>query len=145
MIVAMVSVISTMGLLIAFGLHRAHHEFHDPHLSHAHRGGRLGAHPLRILRPVYQGNRDRRSTIIEVMNDLFMPMLYTSLTTAAGFASLALTPIPPVQVFGLFVATGIMVAWICTITFVPAYVMMLKESSLANFGAAVHHEERVLG
>jgi predicted RND superfamily exporter protein len=69
-------------------------------------------------------------------------MLYTSLTSAAGFASLALTPIPPVQVFGIFVAVGIMIAWVCTVTFVPAYIMLLKESSLANFGAAAVHEEK---
>jgi predicted RND superfamily exporter protein len=64
------------------------------------------------------------------------------LTSAAGFASLALTPIPPVQVFGIFVATGIMIAWVCTITFVPAYVMMIKESSLENFGSATKHAEK---
>jgi len=33
-----------------------------------------------------------------------------ALTTMVGFASLALTPIPPVQVFGIFVAFGIMLA-----------------------------------
>ena len=71
-----------------------------------------------------------------------MPMLYTSLTSAAGFASLALTPIPPVQVFGIFVAAGIMVAWLCTVTFVPAYIMFLKDRSLEGFGAAAVHEEK---
>ena len=76
------------------------------------------------------------------MSNLFMPMLYTSLTSAAGFASLALTPIPPVEVFGIFVAVGIMIAWVCTITFVPAYVMMIKESSLENFGHATKHAEK---
>ena len=55
----------------------------------------------------YQATKDRRKTILDVMDALFMPMLYTSLTSAAGFASLALTPIPPVQVFGIFVALGI--------------------------------------
>jgi predicted RND superfamily exporter protein len=80
--------------------------------------------------------------MLEVMGNLFMPMLYTSLTSAAGFASLALTPIPPVQVFGVFVAVGIMIAWICTITFVPAYVMMIRESSLANFGSASGGQEK---
>jgi predicted RND superfamily exporter protein len=76
------------------------------------------------------------------MGNLFMPMLYTSLTSAAGFASLALTPIPPVQVFGIFVAIGIMIAWVSTITFIPAYVMMIKESSLENFGHATKHAEK---
>jgi len=69
-----------------------------------------------------------------------MPMLYTSLTTAAGFASLALTPIPPVQVFGIFVALGVMAAWLLTVTFIPAFVMFISPKSLANFGA-VHAAE----
>jgi predicted RND superfamily exporter protein len=144
MIVAMVSVISTMGLLIAFGF--------PVHIMSSMIPIFLmpiavvdSVHILSEFFDLYTREKGRRGTIVEVMSDLFMPMLYTSLTSAAGFASLALTPIPPVQVFGLFVATGIMVAWFCTITFVPAYVMMLKESSLANFGAAAHHESRASG
>jgi predicted RND superfamily exporter protein len=93
-------------------------------------------HILSEFFDLYTKEKGRKKTTIEVMGDLFMPMLYTSLTSAAGFASLALTPIPPVQVFGIFVAIGIMIAWICTITFVPAYIMMIKESSLENFGSS---------
>jgi len=63
-------------------------------------------------------------------------MLFTSLTSAAGFASLALTPIPPVQVFGIFVGLGILFAWFFTMTFIPAYIMMTSEEDLANFGHA---------
>ena len=50
----------------------------------------------------YQATKDRKKTIHDVMNTLFMPMLFTSLTTVAGFASLALTPIPPVQTLWYF-------------------------------------------
>ncbi|MEN8158730.1 MAG: MMPL family transporter, partial [Myxococcota bacterium] len=77
----------------------------------------------------------RRETLQEVMRTLFVPMLYTSVTSCAGFASLVLTPIPPVQVFGFFVAFGVLVAWVLTITFVPAYVMLLPERALEGFGA----------
>ena len=42
-------------------------------------------------------------------------MLYTSLTSAVGFLSLLLTPIPPVQIFGAFVAFGILLAFLLTI------------------------------
>jgi len=86
----------------------------------------------------YPEIRDRKKTITEVMSHLFMPMLYTSLTTAVGFASLALAPIPPVQVFGIFVAFGVMLAWILTIAFIPAYVMFIPEKSLAGFGRSGH-------
>ena len=135
MIVAMVSVISTMGLLIGLG--------YPVHIMSSMIPIFLmpiavvdSVHILSEFFDLYTKEKGRKKTTIQVMGDLFMPMLYTSLTSAAGFASLALTPIPPVQVFGIFVAIGIMIAWICTITFVPAYIMMIKESSLENFGSA---------
>ena len=83
----------------------------------------------------YQLTRDRRQTMKEIIEELFTPMLYTSLTTSVGFASLFFTPIPPVQVFGIFVAVGIMSAWFVTITFMPAYVMFISEEKLESFGA----------
>ena len=133
MIVAMVSVISTMGLLIGFG--------YPVHIMSSMIPIFLmpiavvdSVHILSEFFDLYTKEKGRKQTILEVMGNLFMPMLYTSLTSAAGFASLALTPIPPVQVFGIFVATGIMIAWLCTITFVPAYIMMIREKSLENFG-----------
>ena len=140
MIVAMVSVISTMGLLIGFG--------YPVHIMSSMIPIFLmpiavvdSVHILSEFFDLYTKEKGRRKTALEVMNNLFMPMLYTSLTSAAGFASLALTPIPPVQVFGVFVATGIMIAWVCTITFVPAYIMMISEKSLENFGHETQHGE----
>lgn len=141
MIVALVSVISTMGLLIGFG--------YPVHIMSSMIPIFLmpisvvdSVHILSEFFDVYSKEKGRKNTILEVMSNLFMPMLYTSLTTTAGFASLALTPIPPVQVFGVFVAIGVMIAWVCTVTFVPAYIMLLKESRLENFGTAVVHEEK---
>jgi predicted RND superfamily exporter protein len=141
MIVAMVSVISTMGLLIGLG--------YPVHIMSSMIPIFLmpiavvdSVHILSEFFDLYTKEKGRKKTILEVMSNLFMPMLYTSLTSAAGFASLALTPIPPVQVFGIFVAIGIMIAWVCTITFVPAYIMMIKESSLESFGSANIHTEK---
>ena len=88
----------------------------------------------------YPLKKDRSESIIQVMANLHKPMLYTSLTTAAGFASLMLTPIPPVQVFGLFVALGVMVAWLFTVTFIPAYVLRMNEKSLEGFGMSSTRE-----
>jgi predicted RND superfamily exporter protein len=91
-------------------------------------------HILSEFYDAYKENLNRKQTIEHVMDELFRPMLFTSLTSSAGFASLALTPIPPVQVFGVFVAFGIMLAWVLTIFFIPAYVMMLSEKGLAGLG-----------
>ena len=136
MIVAMVTVISTMGLLIGTG--------NTLHIMSSMIPIFLmpiavvdSIHILSEFFDEYQKIGDRRKTIEHVMDQLFMPMLYTSLTSSAGFASLAFTPIPPVQVFGIFVAFGIMLAWFITITFIPAYIMMMKEESLDNVGVQV--------
>jgi hypothetical protein len=133
MIVAMVSVIFTMGSLIIAGF--------PIHIMSSMIP--IFIMPIAVLDSIhiisdffekYQQTKDREKTMRAVMDELFVPMLYTSLTSAAGFASLALTPIPPVQVFGVFVAAGILVAWLLTVMFIPAFVMFLSEKRLANFG-----------
>jgi hypothetical protein len=134
MIVAMVSVIFTMGSLVISGF--------TIHIMSSMIP--IFIMPIAVLDSIhiiseffekYQATRDRAKTIRDVMDALFVPMLYTSLTSAAGFASLALTPIPPVQVFGVFVALGIMVAWLLTVVFIPAFVMFIPPRALENFGA----------
>ncbi len=133
MIVAMITVICTMGLLIVTG--------NTIHIMSSMIP--IFIMPIAVLDSIhilseffdrYQQTRDRKATIQTVMDTLHGPMLYTSLTSAAGFGSLALTPIPPVQVFGIFVALGVLTAWVFTVTFVPAYVMFIPDRLLKNFG-----------
>ncbi|MFH1371820.1 MAG: MMPL family transporter [Planctomycetota bacterium] len=141
MVVAMVSVISTMGLLIGFGF--------PVHIMSSMIPIFLmpisvvdSVHILSEFFELYTKEKGRAGTIREVMGNLFTPMLYTSLTTAAGFVSLAMTPIPPVQVFGIFVAIGVMIAWVFTVTFVPAYIMMISDKTLEGFGRAAVRTEK---
>lgn len=135
MVVALVAVITTMGLLIGMGF--------PVHIMSSMIPIFLmpisvtdSVHILSSFFDRYTPGKGRKQTLTEVMSELQRPMLYTSLTTTAGFLSLALTPIPPVQVFGIFVAIGVMIAWVVTVTFVPAYVMLVSERYLAGFGAA---------
>ncbi|MEE9294922.1 MAG: MMPL family transporter [Phycisphaerae bacterium] len=133
MIVAMVCVISTMALLVIAG--KTIHIMSSMIPVFIMPIAVLDAvHILSEFFDRYQETRDRRRTLVKVMEELFTPMLFTSLTTAVGFASLALTPIPPVQVFGIFVAIGVLLAWLGTICFIPAFVMFIPEERLANFG-----------
>ena len=146
MVVAMTSVLATMGLLIGTG--------HTVHIMSSMIP--IFIMPIAVLDSVhilseffdrYQASPDQaadfdtqrrtiRRTLLAVMDELFVPMLYTSLTSAAGFGSLVLASVPPVQVFGIFVALGIMLAWIFTITFIPAFIMYIDPARLADFGAA---------
>jgi predicted RND superfamily exporter protein len=131
MIVAIVTVVVTMGLLIGSGF--------TVHIMSSMIPIFLmpiavvdSVHILSEFADRYPQLKNRRDTIREVMRGLFTPMLYTSLTSAVGFASLALAPIPPVRVFGIFVAIGIIVAFVLTITFIPAYIVLLKDSWIAR-------------
>ncbi len=129
MIVAMVTVIVTMGLLIGTGF--------TVHIMSSMIP--IFLMPIAVVDSVhimsefadrYDGKRAASEVIADVVGHLFRPMLFTSLTTTVGFASLLLTPIPPVQVFGAFVAVGVMLAFIATIVFIPAYVVRLEPRRL---------------
>ena len=131
MIVAMTTVTITMGALIASGF--------TVHIMSSMIPIFLmpiavvdSVHLLSEFVDIYPKHPNRKAAIKEVVADLFAPMLYTSLTSAAGFLSLMLTPIPPVRVFGAFVALGIGLAFVLTILFVPAYIVALPEKRLAT-------------
>jgi hypothetical protein len=147
MILAMVTVVATMALLVITG--------NTIHIMSSMIP--IFIMPIAVLDAVhilseffdrYQETRDRRRAMLGVMEHLFTPMLFTTLTTAVGFASLALTPIPPVQVFGVFVAIGVLLAWFWSMTFIPAFIMFIPERRLADFGrprVAEGDEESFMG
>lgn len=123
MLIAIVSVLCTMGLLIGMG--------YDVHIMSSMIAIFLmpiavadSVHILSEFFDSYAKFGDKRKTLEHVMGHLFVPMFFTSLTTIAGFASLALTPIPPVRVFGMFVAFGVGLAWLLSVTLIPAYIML---------------------
>ncbi|MDP6460191.1 MAG: MMPL family transporter, partial [Gemmatimonadota bacterium] len=133
MIVAMMSVIWTMGLLIGLGF--------TVHIMSSMIP--IFLMPIAVLDSIhmitefherYPSSRSMRQTISDTMDELFVPMIFTSLTTVVGFVSLILTPIPPVQVFGAFVAFGIAVAWFLSMTFAVSFAALIPEKRLKNFG-----------
>ena len=133
LIIAMFSVIWGMGLLIGLG--------YTVHIMSSMIP--IFLMPIAVLDSVhilsefhdrYPAVRNKRQALRAVADELFTPMLYTSLTTAVGFGSLMLADIPPVRVFGAFVAFGVLVAWLLTVAFVPACIMLIKEAKLERFG-----------
>ena len=73
---------------------------------------------------------DKRRALLEAIKPLYRPMFFTSITSAVGFASMYMADIPPVRVFGLFVAFGIMVAWFFPIMLTPAVISLMNEEKL---------------
>ncbi len=141
MIVAMLSVIWTMGAMIGLGF--------TVHIMSSMIPVFLmpiavcdSVHVLSDFYEHYKG-KDRSGVIRDVFRSLFRPMLYTSLTTAVGFANLAWAKIPPVRVFGLFVALGVLSAWLLSVTFLPAFLSIIKERRLRGL-EKVKSSSRVL-
>ena len=129
MLVAMLSVVWTMGLLTGTGFTLHIMSSMIP----------IFLMPIAVLDSIhilsefferYPQTQDRSTTLRLVYKELATPITFTSLTTAVAFASLAIAPIPPVQVFGLFVALGVFFAWLLTMLFLPAFIMLLGEEGL---------------
>lgn len=140
MIVAMATVIITMGLLIAFGF--------TVHIMSSMIAIFLmpiavvdSVHILSEFSDRYKPGENLRDVVEEVVGHLFTPMLYTSVTSSVGFFSLMLTPIPPVQIFGAFVGFGILFAFVVTITFIPAYLSRMSDGALEKLQAVLHENE----
>ena len=143
MFVAMISVIWSMGLLIGLGF--------TVHIMSSMIPVFLmpiavldSVHILSEFYDKYPAFKDKKRTVLHVFNELFTPCLYTSLTTAAGFGAQVTARIPPVQVFGAFIAFGVIAAWILTVTFIPAYLMLLNEKKLEKRLGAMDESRSVL-
>jgi hypothetical protein len=70
---------------------------------------------------------DRREAIRQTMDAVATPVLFSDLTTIAGFASLAIGPIVPVRIFGLLVAVGTLGVLVMSFTLVPALLALARE------------------
>ncbi len=144
MIVAMVTVIVIMGTMIGMGF--------TVHIMSSMIA--IFLMPIAVVDSIhimsefvekYHVDSDREAVVKTVVANLFKPMLFTSVTSAVGFFSLMLTPIPPVQIFGAFVGSGILLAFVLTILFIPAYLMSLKKESLDSLQRLHHSKSKLSG
>jgi len=61
-----------------------------------------------------------------------LPILMTSLTTAAGLASFSGSDVAPVSELGIFAAVGVMISFVYTLTLTPALMALFKVSAQKN-------------
>lgn len=140
MLVAMATVILTMGTMVGLGF--------SIHIMSSMIPIFLmpiavvdSVHILSEFNDHYRPGMNKHKVISQVVTDLFRPMLFTSVTSIVGFASLNTADIPPVRIFGSFVAIGIGVAFLLSITLVPAYISLLSNASLDKMANRVHSAE----
>ena len=87
------------------------------------------AESIHLLRRYYleaQKTMDKHVAISKTMQDLQRPVLFASLTTQAGFASLVTSSLPWIKYFGLFTAVGSFSSLVLTLCFTPSCLYLLK-------------------
>ena len=62
----------------------------------------------------------RKEAVRRTLQAITLPCLFTSLTTAAGFASLVVNEVVPVRTFGIYAAIGVLLALVATLAVLPA-------------------------
>jgi len=68
----------------------------------------------------------RREIVRSTMQEMWRPVVLTSITTAIGFLSFLTMVMVPLQMMGVFAAVGIIYAMVVSLTLVPAMLVLMK-------------------
>lgn len=71
---------------------------------------------------------DRAQAVRATIADVAMPVTLTAITTAIGFASLGLSDIDSIRLFGIYASLGTVLAWLAALTVVPAGLALISGS-----------------
>jgi predicted RND superfamily exporter protein len=78
---------------------------------------------------------DKQGAMVESLRVNFQPIFVTSLTTAVGLMALNFSDSPPFNQLGNVVALGVSLAWLFSVSFLPALMMILPgRASTAKAG-----------
>ncbi len=112
---------------------------------------------VHILTNWMQGMRqglDRKAAMVESLRINASPVFLTSITTAIGFLSLNFSDAPPFRDLGNVSAIGVMMAWMLSMGFLPAFVTLLptrvrasgehKPVLMDRIASFVIHQKRLL-
>ncbi len=128
MAVAIVSIVWSMGLLVGVGYPVHIMSSMSPVFLMA-----IATDSVHIFNEFafrFAETQDKRRAVLDTIRIVAGPVLYSDVTTAAGFASLATASIVPVKIFGLVVGFGTLVILLMSFTLVPAILMLLRENSI---------------
>lgn len=72
-----------------------------------------------------QAGESRYDAMSHAVNRTAIPMLLTSLTTAAGLLSLSIADVVPIRYLGMMTAYGVILAFLLTVTLIPALAILI--------------------
>ncbi len=79
-----------------------------------------------------QKGKSKHDAIVESMRVNWGPVFLTSLTTVIGFSSLNFSDAPPFRDLGNAAAAGAVIAWVLSVTFLPALIAILPMKAQAS-------------
>lgn len=81
--------------------------------------------------------KTRQKNLLDALNHTYLPVTLTTITTVAGFSGLALgSTMQPISEFGWFAAVGALVAWLLSVSALPAIIVLTKLDAKPNQIAA---------
>jgi predicted RND superfamily exporter protein len=86
-----------------------------------------GVHIINEFNKHLKRVNNSKLALVEVMKELWLPVILTSVTTALGFASLITSPGQSLKNMGIFMAFGVMVAMVFSLFFIPAILTFKKD------------------
>jgi predicted RND superfamily exporter protein len=81
----------------------------------------------------------KQDAMVESIRINMMPIFLTSITTVIGFLTMNFSDVPPLQDLGNVVAVGVIFAFIFSITFLPAFTMLMPTKVAP--GRSTKHEK----
>jgi len=75
--------------------------------------------------------KDTKEAVLLSMQKNMLPIFLTSLTTAIGFASLGISHVVPVRTLGIATASGAVLAFLISVFWMPAVLLLLKKEVAA--------------
>ena len=87
------------------------------------------ADSIHVLVSMFANMREGKSKADALVDSLrvnFMPIFLTSVTTALGFLSINFADSPPLRDLGNITAMGVIVAWLLSVSLLPAMMMLLR-------------------
>ncbi len=77
-------------------------------------------------------------SVLKVIEQLFTPLLYTSIISPISFRFFTLTLFTPVPMFDLFVGIGILLSFLLTVFFIPAYITRKSDIPFSELQSRLH-------
>jgi predicted RND superfamily exporter protein len=93
----------------------------------------LTVHVLVKINELQKGLMGNDESLIDAVDQMFLPCFFAALTTAVAFLSLLLGDLKPVIEFGKMMAFGISIAFIFTFSFLPSSLSLIKNNKSKDY------------